>query len=65
MAYADASDGVRLWYERVGSGTPIVFVHEFGGKYHPARPFMRPALNQMADQFPEQFGGLDFTGSGK
>jgi len=25
------SDGARLYYEEVGSGTPIVFVHEFSG----------------------------------
>src|SRR6185295_14678498 len=28
MPYAD-SDGVRLYYEEAGKGTPIVFVHEF------------------------------------
>lgn len=28
MPYAD-SDGVRLYYEETGKGTPIVFVHEF------------------------------------
>ncbi len=33
MAYATASDGVRLFYETVGSGSPIVFVHEFGGNH--------------------------------
>lgn len=26
-----ASDGARLYYEEAGSGTPIVFVHEFSG----------------------------------
>lgn len=31
MAYAVASDGVRLYYETVGEGEPIVFVHEFAG----------------------------------
>lgn len=30
MPYA-TSDGVRLYYEEAGSGTPIVFVHEFSG----------------------------------
>jgi len=28
-----APDGVRLYYEEVGSGTPVVFVHEFAGDY--------------------------------
>lgn len=31
MPYARASDGVRLYYEEAGSGTPIIFVHEFSG----------------------------------
>jgi pimeloyl-ACP methyl ester carboxylesterase len=31
MTYAIASDGVRLYYEEAGAGTPIVFVHEFSG----------------------------------
>jgi pimeloyl-ACP methyl ester carboxylesterase len=30
MPYVD-SDGARLYYEEAGSGTPIVFVHEFSG----------------------------------
>jgi pimeloyl-ACP methyl ester carboxylesterase len=30
MPYAN-SNGVRLYYEEVGKGTPIVFVHEFSG----------------------------------
>ena len=30
MSYVD-SDGARLYYEESGSGTPIVFVHEFSG----------------------------------
>ncbi len=33
MAYADCDDGVRLYFESEGSGTPIVFVHEFGGNH--------------------------------
>ncbi|MEN2976661.1 alpha/beta hydrolase (plasmid) [Tistrella bauzanensis] len=31
MPYATAADGVRLHYEEAGSGTPILFIHEFGG----------------------------------
>jgi len=38
-------------------------VHEFGGRFHPARPFMRPALQQCATEFAPLFAGLDFTGS--
>jgi pimeloyl-ACP methyl ester carboxylesterase len=33
MAFATTSDGVQLFYESAGSGTPIVFVHEFGGNH--------------------------------
>lgn len=33
MPYAD-SDGMRLYYEEVGKGTPIVFVHEFADDLH-------------------------------
>jgi pimeloyl-ACP methyl ester carboxylesterase len=29
MPHAPAADGVKLYYEDVGRGTPIVFVHEF------------------------------------
>jgi len=34
MSYATTADGVRLYSEETGSGTPIVFVHEFGDNYH-------------------------------
>jgi len=33
MAFAIADDGVRLFYESAGKGSPIVFVHEFGGNH--------------------------------
>ena len=33
MPYATSHDGHRLYYEEAGSGTPIVFVHEFSGDY--------------------------------
>jgi pimeloyl-ACP methyl ester carboxylesterase len=29
MPHASATDGVKLYFEEVGQGTPIVFVHEF------------------------------------
>ena len=32
MPYVD-SNGTRLYAESTGSGTPIVFVHEFAGDY--------------------------------
>jgi pimeloyl-ACP methyl ester carboxylesterase len=33
MAHATAKDGTRLYYEETGSGTPVIFVHEFAGDY--------------------------------
>jgi len=33
MPQVTTNDGVRLYYEEVGSGYPIVFVHEFAGDY--------------------------------
>jgi pimeloyl-ACP methyl ester carboxylesterase len=31
MGYAKTAEGVRLYYEEAGTGTPTVFVHEFSG----------------------------------
>ena len=31
MPHLTTDDGVKLYYEEVGSGVPIVFVHEFAG----------------------------------
>jgi len=33
-------------------------VHEFGGRNHPERPFMRPALKDCVTRFPGEFRGL-------
>jgi len=33
-------------------------VHEFGGRYHPQRPFMRPALRRAVRDFAKQFRRL-------
>ena len=41
MSYANTDDGVRLYYEEAGAGTPIVFAHEFGGTYRSWEPQMR------------------------
>ena len=41
MPYVTATDGVELYYEETGSGTPIIFVHEFGGDYRHWEPQMR------------------------
>ena len=31
MPHLTTDDGVKLYYEEVGAGAPIVFVHEFAG----------------------------------
>lgn len=41
MTYARSEDGVRLYFEEAGSGSPIVFVHEFGGSLRSWEPQMR------------------------
>ncbi len=41
MPYATSSDGVRLHYEEVGYGTPILFVHEFAADGASWEPQMR------------------------
>ena len=33
MAFAKTDDGVELYYEVTGQGTPVVFIHEFAGNY--------------------------------
>jgi pimeloyl-ACP methyl ester carboxylesterase len=58
MAYVTTDDGVKLYYEETGSGTPIVFVHEFAGdgrSYEPqVRYFSRRyrCINYNARGFP-------------
>ncbi len=46
MNNAIASDGVGLYFEEAGTGTPIVFVHEFGGTYRSWEPQMRHFARQ-------------------
>jgi pimeloyl-ACP methyl ester carboxylesterase len=41
MSIATTADGVRLHWEEAGTGTPIVFVHEFGGDHRSWEPQMR------------------------
>ena len=41
MSIATTTDGVHLHVETAGSGTPIVFVHEFGGDHRSWEPQMR------------------------
>jgi pimeloyl-ACP methyl ester carboxylesterase len=41
MPKIKTADGTSLYYEEAGTGTPIVFVHEFAGDYRQWEPQMR------------------------
>jgi pimeloyl-ACP methyl ester carboxylesterase len=41
MPTLTTDDGVRLHYEETGAGTPLVFVHEFGGDLRSWEPQVR------------------------
>ena len=41
MAFFTTDDRFKLYYEETGSGTPVVFVHEFAGDYRSWEPQVR------------------------
>lgn len=41
MPHATTDDGVKLYYEEAGEGTPVIFVHEFAGDYRSWEPQVR------------------------
>ena len=41
MAFLTTDDNVKLYYEDTGSGTPVIFVHEFAGDYRSWEPQVR------------------------
>src|SRR6516165_8272585 len=41
MPHAVASDDIRLYFEEAGSGTPILFLHEFAADHTNWEPQMR------------------------
>ena len=41
MPHASAKDGTRLFYEEAGSGTPLIFIHEFAGDHRSWEPQLR------------------------
>lgn len=41
MAFAQTTDNYRIYFEEAGTGTPIVFVHEFAGDWRAWEPQMR------------------------
>jgi len=40
MAFVDGA-GARLYFEEAGSGTPVIFVHEYAGDYRTWEPQLR------------------------
>jgi len=41
MPHVTADDGVKLYYEEVGTGIPVIFVHEFAGDVRSWEPQLR------------------------
>lgn len=41
MPYINALDGTRLYYEETGTGSAVVFVHEYAGDYRTWEPQLR------------------------
>jgi pimeloyl-ACP methyl ester carboxylesterase len=41
MPKISAADGTKLYVEEIGSGTPVVFVHEYAGDYRSFEPQLR------------------------
>ncbi|MDU1809212.1 MAG: alpha/beta hydrolase [Bradyrhizobium sp.] len=41
MPHATATDGVRLYFEEVGAGTPLLFLHEFAADHSNWEPQLR------------------------
>jgi pimeloyl-ACP methyl ester carboxylesterase len=41
MPFVTTDDGVRLYFEEAGTGTPMVFVHEFAGDHRSWEPQIR------------------------
>src|SRR3954471_9905321 len=41
MPMLTADDGIKLYYEETGTGTPVIFVHEFAGDHRAWEPQVR------------------------
>ena len=41
MTHCTTNDGVKLYFEEAGEGTPIIFVHEFAGDFRSWEPQIR------------------------
>jgi pimeloyl-ACP methyl ester carboxylesterase len=56
MSHATAEDGVRLYQEETGSGTPLIFVHEYAGDYRSWEPQVR--------HFGQRYRAITFNARG-
>jgi pimeloyl-ACP methyl ester carboxylesterase len=56
MPFLTTDDAVKLYYEETGSGTPVVFVHEFAGDYRSWEPQVR--------QFARRYRCVTFNARG-
>jgi len=56
MPFATTDDGVRLHYEESGTGTPVIFVHEFAGDHRAWEPQMR--------HFGQRYRAITFAARG-
>ena len=41
MPHLTTPDGTKLYYEEVGTGSPVIFVHEYAGDYRTWEPQLR------------------------
>jgi pimeloyl-ACP methyl ester carboxylesterase len=56
MPHATTSDEVRLYFEETGTGTPIIFVHEFAGDYR--------SFEAQVRHFGERYRVITFNARG-
>ena len=56
MPHAITDDGVRLFFEETGSGTPVIFVHEYAGDHRAWEPQMR--------HFGQRYRAITFAARG-
>src|ERR1700677_4474501 len=56
MPQAQTDDGVRLYYEESGTGTPVIFVHEYAGDHRAWEPQMR--------HFGQRYRAITFSARG-
>ena len=56
MAFATTDDGVRLYYEETGRGSPIIFVHEFAGDHR--------SWEQQLQHFGRRYRAITYAARG-